>query len=533
MIWIRAILCCALTVGFAGCRASGPRDISFQAHSNSTLQKLQSLSKAEKLPAPRVDGDPNISQASYTDSLPKSRYVRRADGSAIQDADDRDNSKYVEREKIEATKLPDDVDQQSHLPREQRGDSQPDNAPPHDLLTVSEQQLGQMVQQQGLTLSVLEQWAINCNPAIAAAEANVRALRAKYVQEGLPPNPFVGINGEDIFDEGGSGRFGLLFGRKEIQRNKLQLSQNVVAAEIEVADQQLLEIATRTLSDVRQNYYRVLVTQEKLAVAQRLVQIGERVVEKSQSLFDADEIAKTAVLQADLELERARLESQRIDNELQAARRQLATIICENELPGGSVAGSIDDIQVADYELAYDQLLADSPELAALFADVCRARRKFDRESVEPVPDISWQGTLQYDTVSDSFVTGFQIQMPLPKYDQNQGNIARARQEIIAAERTAETKAIQLRQKLTVAYENYIDATLRMAAMRDRILPKSREALELISRGFEAGEVRFLQLLTAQRTYAQSYSDYINSLQQVWNQKINIEGMLLSGSYDQ
>ena len=148
------------------------------------------------------------------------------------------------------------------------------------------------------------------------------------------------------------------------------------------------------------------------------------------------------------------------------------------------------------------------------------------------MPDISWQGTLQYDTISDSFVTGFQIQMPLPKYDQNQGNIARARQEIVVAERTAETKAIQLRQKLTAAYESYVDATLRMSATRDRILPKAREALDLISRGFEAGEVNFLQLLTAQRTYAQSYSEYISSLQQVWDQKINIEGMLLGGSYD-
>ena len=301
-----------------------------------------------------------------------------------------------------------------------------------------------MVQQQGLTLSVLEQWAINCNPAIAAAEANIRGLRAKYVQEGLPPNPFVGINGEDIFDEGGSGRFGILFGRKEIQGNKLRLSQNVVAAEVEVANQRLLEIAARALSDVRLRYYRVLVAQEKLAVAQRLIEIGEKVLEKSEALFEADEIARTAVLQAELELETAKLQQERIDNQLRAAKQQLATIICENELPRDDVAGSIDDFQVADYELAYDQLLADSPELAALFADVCRARRKLDREWVEPVPDISWQGTLQYDTISDSFVTGFQIQMPLPKYDQNQGNIARARQEIVVAERTAETKAIQL-----------------------------------------------------------------------------------------
>ena len=156
MIWIRAILCCALTVGFAGCRANGPRDVSLQRQTNSGVsemsrfgashgsqskqksglapKRLTSRNVAQKLLAKHDDKrPPEIGQVDYTDSLPESRYIRRANGSSIQDADDRDNSKYVDREKIEATKVPRNDDQQST--REQPERSQSGSDPPQELLT--------------------------------------------------------------------------------------------------------------------------------------------------------------------------------------------------------------------------------------------------------------------------------------------------------------------------------------------------------------------------------------------------------------
>ena len=401
-----------------------------------------------------------------------------------------------------------------------------------ELLSIPDVGLKQDYRENGLTLAVVEQWAINCNPAIQRTEASKRALYGKFVQEGLQPNPFFGVNGEDIFDEGGSGRFGVFFGRKEIQGNKLQLSQNVVAAEIEVANRRLAEMVQRVLTDVRSCFYRMLIAQEKLDVATRLAEINRRILEKSQSLFDAGEISKTIVLQADLEFESSRLAEERVGNEMLAASRQLAAMICESNLPAERVIGSIENIEAKEFELSFDELLADSPEIAALMADVCRAQRKLEREFVEPIPDVSWQATVQYDTVSDSIVSGFQVQMPIPKFDQNQGNISKARQEVVAAEREAEVKTIQLRQKLISAYESYRDAYIQVRTLDEKILPKAREALDLTSQGYEAGEIDFMQLLTAQRSYTQNYSSYIRSQQQLWDEKINIEGMLLSGSLE-
>jgi outer membrane protein TolC len=53
-----------------------------------------------------------------------------------------------------------------------------------------------------LTLETLETLALASNPAIEKAEAQVRALRGKWIQSGLYPNPVLGYAGDEIGNEG-------------------------------------------------------------------------------------------------------------------------------------------------------------------------------------------------------------------------------------------------------------------------------------------------------------------------------------------
>ena len=62
-----------------------------------------------------------------------------------------------------------------------------------------------------ILLSELEQIALTINPAIAEIEAEIESLRGKAVQASLPPNPRVGVNAEDIFEEGNGGAIWCVF----------------------------------------------------------------------------------------------------------------------------------------------------------------------------------------------------------------------------------------------------------------------------------------------------------------------------------
>ena len=60
----------------------------------------------------------------------------------------------------------------------------------------------------------------------------------------------------------------------------------------------------------------------------------------------------------------------------------------------------------------------------------------------------------------------------------------------------------------------------------------AKKTFELVSEGYAQGEIDFLQLLTAQRTYSQINLTYLENLRKLWQQNVEIKGMLLKGSLE-
>ena len=368
------------------------------------------------------------------------------------------------------------------------------------------------------------------NPAIAEIDAEIQSLNGKLTQAGLPPNPVVGINGEDINEDGGGGRYGVFFGRQIVRGNKLELSQSVVCAEIETTKQRRETIKRKLQTDVRQSFFNLLVMQERIKTVQQLVQISQQAVDTSEKLVGAKEIARTSLLQAELELENANVFLKQAENRKLGAQRQLAALIGEAELPFDSVTGDVHSLaRLEEFEHSYDELLARSPELSVLFAEVERERRNLNRQIAQPIPNVTWQSTLQYDTVGDDVIAGFQIGLPIPTLNRNQGAIYQSQYQIVAAERRADKKSLDLRQRLAAAYQDYLDAEIQVEAFDSVIIPKAKKTLDLISQAYREGELPFLQWLTAQRTYSQTQLTYLTQLQTLWNRHWEVKGMLLSG----
>ena len=382
------------------------------------------------------------------------------------------------------------------------------------------------------SLEQFEQAAREASPAVAELTAEIESLQGKLIQAGLPPNPQVGLMGSDINESGGAGWYGVFFGREIVRGNKLPLAQQAVCAEVEAMQRRLSIVEQQIVTDVRQRYYDLLVAQETVAITKELVQISQRAVDTSQKLFEGQEAAKTAVLQSELELENAKVVQNQAENQELAARRKLAGLLGKSDLETAEIEGDPRQlVKVEEFETSFDQLVNSSPEIQQLFAEVEQRRRRLARECVEPIPNVTWQANLLYDTLGERPVVGFQIGIPIPTLNQNQGAIRQAEQQVVAAERRAEKKALELRQRLASAYEAYLNAKLQIDAYEKQIIPKAKETLDLVNTGYEQGEIDFLQLLTAQRTYSQLNLTYLRQLQQVWRQNVEIRGLLLKGSF--
>jgi len=104
---------------------------------------------------------------------------------------------------------------------------------------------------------------------------------------------------------------------------------------------------------------------------------------------------------------------------------------------------------------------------------------------------------------------------------------------VVAAERAAQRLEFSLQRRLAPVFERYVTGRTRVENYRNGILRDAQESLELTRQGYEAGEVNFLNLLTAQRTYFQANLDFVEALCDMWTASTEIEGLLLVNSLEE
>ena len=382
-----------------------------------------------------------------------------------------------------------------------------------------------------LSLVEVEQLALANNPAVARAAAVVRAARGRWVQAGLPPNPTIGYRGEEIGAGGSAGMQGGFVGQEFITGGKLGLNRAVVAQEIRAAEQRLAAAQRSVLTDVRLTYYEALLAQRRLELTGELVEISQQAVEASRRLLEVGDIPRVGLLQTEVEAQSTLILRRRAENELDAAWRRLTSVTGLPQMQRTHLAGDLENMTIIlDFQQQLARLLAESPETAEAVAEVARACWALERAYAEVVPDVSTQAAVLYNDGTGDTVAGVQVSLPLPLWNRNQGGIQEASQEVVAARRNVDRVELSLRERLAAAFRQYADARYQVGMYFGEILPKARETLDLVATGYEAGEVGYLDLLAAQRTYFQTTLAYIDALRDLWQATLQIEGMLLSGS---
>ena len=384
---------------------------------------------------------------------------------------------------------------------------------------------------EGLTLQTLEQMALSNNPAVSQSSARVQALRGKWVQVGLPPNPTAGYTAGEVGNDGRAGQQGGYVGQTFITAGKLQRDRAVVAAEIARAEQQLAATQRRVLTDVRKSYYQALLAQRRVELAEELLQVTSDAAEASKSLVEAEEIPVAGLLQTEIRQENSRVFLRTAKNAQEQAWRRLSAVVSGPVLPQQALEGDVTKLpEQLDWQDQLVRLQSESPEIAAAVADMERARRALNRASVEAVPDISTQVSVQYDAASDYTIAGVQVGMPIPLWNRNQGGIRQAQAEITEAERNIQRIEQNLNQRLADAFRTYSDSQVTAKNYAADILPRSERTLALVRKGYEQGEVGYLDLLAAQQTYSQTNLAYLDALAELWRSYVLIDGLLLDES---
>jgi len=385
----------------------------------------------------------------------------------------------------------------------------------------------------GMTLDQLESIALANNPTILQAAMQVRAARGKMLQAGLYPNPMIGYIGEEMGAEGTAGQQGGFVGQEIVTAGKLGLRSAVVAHEVQQAEHAWQAQRHRVLNDVRTAWYETLAARQIVELNERLVGIGDEGVKAAEALLEALEVSRVDVLQARIEADRARLQLDDARNRHRAALQRLAAVIGVPETEPALLIGALeDDLPQLTWDGSRQRLLLESPELAEARAGVQRARCAVARECAERVPNLDVRAALLRHNVDRSTVATVEFGLPLNLFDRNQGNICKARAELIAAENEVQRVELVLQHRLAAAFARYENARQEVEKYAADILTNAKTSLELIQTGYLQGEFDYVKLLTAQRTYFQVNLAYLESLLELQASRVMIDGLLLSGGLE-
>jgi cobalt-zinc-cadmium efflux system outer membrane protein len=387
-----------------------------------------------------------------------------------------------------------------------------------------------------LTLQTLESMAMASNPSIGRAAALVNAARGRALQVGLPPNPEVGLDFEQLGSDGRAEQYGVAFRQEIVRRQKLRLNRSIALHEAHRLQQELAAQRQRVLTDVRVAYIRALRAERQIDLTKRLVEIGQQGVKVAEELLIAQEVGRGDVLQAELEVESAIILLRNAENRRIAVWQELSSLTGQGLLEPQPLVG---DITAMESERQFDevilQLRNQSPEVAAVMAAIERARCNLARQQFEPRPNVLIEGLINWrDNGTGGDANGaIVVALPIPIWNKNQGGIREARHQLVAVHQELGQVELDLQNRLAPVYERYRNARAQVDRYQDRILPKAAETLELTRQTYELGEVSFINLLTVQRTYARNQLAYLDALESLRVAEAEISGLLLSGSLSQ
>jgi len=387
---------------------------------------------------------------------------------------------------------------------------------------------------QVLTLDSLTNLGLQQNPALQRLSFGIEAERGRAVQAGLYPNPQFSVSGENLGSRIGPGGqiTAPFFSQEIVTAGKLRLSRAVVDRQVDQATLNLMAQRYILLATVRRGYFDVLAVQRRVEILDGLVRLSSKSVETAQRLVEAKEIAELDLIQFRVERNRFRVERDAAERERTAAFRRMAANLGAPDLQ----VTPLEDLLLLpdpayEFEPVKSLVISTHPQLRAAQVGVSRAQAALQLAEAQPIPNVTVGAGYMRDNIDKQDQWSFQVALPIPIFNRNQGNIHAAQAEVSGTNRQVAETSNDLVARLATNFGDYSAAKERVDQFRTDILPDARKAYELSLNAFQGGEFQYLRVLQAQRTLGEADLEYVRSLGEMWKAAADISGLLLEESW--
>ncbi|MBY0587199.1 TolC family protein [bacterium] len=375
------------------------------------------------------------------------------------------------------------------------------------------------------TLEGFTRLAESNSPALRQALADIEVSRGKALQVGLYPNPFVS-GGSPQWGGSESQYYGQL-SQEIVTKGKLRLNRAAATREVTQAELRFVRTRFNLLTAVRRDFFATLAGQRRVEILSNLVDVAKQSEESVGKLQRGGEGSRADLLLIEIERQKAEVALENAQAMLDATRRQLAATVGIPETPIGNVTGELEATTSDFATVARSSGVLDSHafvQIARTEAD--RARILLRRAQVEPHPNITLSGGYMQQTTFPNNIGLVSIEMPIPVWNRNQGNIRSARGAVSSATENVQRTYNELAGQLAMAVGRYEAAVQQTVRFEQAIIPKARESLEITRKGIAGGQFGFLTLLQAQRSIVEADLGYVNAQEVRWISAAEIAGLL-------
>jgi cobalt-zinc-cadmium efflux system outer membrane protein len=407
--------------------------------------------------------------------------------------------------------------------------------PPHNVLPTPRATLGPLtVPQAELGLNDLIAMSLDNNPKLQQVGSDIVAAQGQELQAGLYPNPVLSGSFDELGDRTGTGGINTFpyITQEIVTAGKLKLSRAVAAKNVDIATLDLLRQRYWLLTEIRKGYFKVLAIQQEIEILEELHRFAYQSFQIAKKRKDAQQIAELEFLQFRVESNRWAAKLEGAEWRRVAAWQQLTATMGTPDLPPKLLKGSL-KASLPDYDFATvrDLILDTHPEAQAAEVLVAKAQLAMRRAEVEKYPNVTIGAgyTRQNQNKSDDW--SFQVGIPIPVYDRNQGNILVAQAELSKAMQGINFTRNDLINRLAEAFGRYDSTRKQLSRYSIGILNDSGKALQLSMLGYQEKEFDYLRVLQTQRALAETRLEYLQILSEAWQAAGDIAGLLLQDQW--
>ena len=253
--------------------------------------------------------------------------------------------------------------------------------------------------------------------------------------------------------------------------------------------------------DLRQAFYGLMAADERVQLAESILEIARRVRDAAQARFETGAAPRLEVLTGDLAITRAETEIELARSIRTASQATLDAVLNLPPQQALAVTGSLyEHAPVLVYEQALATAVTSNVELIALDRQIAIEARRLDLLRAERTPTPVFSAGALFNAPEFDVASRFAVSIGVPLFSRNQGEIAAsiATTAQLRTKREATGRVVENQVYGTLAR---VDAARRQVeAYQQRLVPTATDLETLAEESYRAGRTSVLGLLEAQRS---------------------------------